>query len=85
MGVMDSSILDVLHHLHPMARTTEVTTTTTVQSMVISTTTMVTSHAETRDMEAMHTATTTVVEMAKVMMADMVVMVAVGADRPIIR
>ena len=84
MGVMDSSILDVLHHLHHMARTTEVTT-TTVQSMVISTTTMVTSHAETRDLEAMHTATTTVVEMAKVMMADMVVMAAVGADRPIIR
>ena len=84
MGVMDSSILDVLHHLHPMVRTTDVTT-TMAQSMVISTTTMVTSHAETRDLEAMHTATTTVVEMAKVMMADMVVMAVVGADRPIIR
>ena len=84
MGVMDSSILDVHLHLHPMARTTEVTT-TMAQSMVISTTTMVTSHAETRDLEAMHMATTTVVEMAKVMMADMVVMAAVGADRPIIR
>ena len=84
MGVMDSSILDVLHHLHHMVRTTEVTT-TMVQSMVISTATMVTSHAETRDLEAMHMATTTVVEMAKVMMADMVVMAAVGADRPIIR
>ena len=84
MGVMDSSILDVHLHLHHMARTTEVTT-TMVQSMVISTTTMVTSHAETRDLEAMHMATTTVVEMAKVMMADMVVMAAVGADRPIIR
>lgn len=84
MGVMDSSILDVLHHLHHMARTTDVTT-TMAQSMVISTTTMVTSHAETRDLEAMHMATTTVVEMAKVMMVDMVVMVAVGADRPIIQ
>ena len=84
MGAMDSSTLDVLHHLHPMVRTTDVTT-TMVQSMVISTTTMVTSHAETRDLEAMHTATTTVVEMAKVMMADMVVMAAVGADRPIIQ